>query len=275
MWIYSLPGTLDGHEADLDRLWALGAGGLEERDGAVRAYFAERVALPAHAPWSFGKWTEERDEDWQEGWKKDLRPVRAGRVTVAPPWLAQEVEQGQLPLLIEVGMAFGTGHHATTKMAVETLGELPLTGARVLDVGTGSGVLALAAALLGATEVLGVDIDPVTIPAANDNARLNGFVPLGGAFQAPAGGTVAFVEGTLGDVAPSAPFDVVVANLYAELHGLLADQYREVVRAGGWIVLTGILTEKLPLVRGALSRHGLRDVQVRADGDWALVTARA
>ncbi|MEW6421453.1 MAG: 50S ribosomal protein L11 methyltransferase [Deinococcota bacterium] len=276
MLVYHLPGTLETREADLDLLWEAGATGLEERGGVIRAYFDEWAQLPA--PVSDGEWREEADQDWLAEFKRTLRPVRAGRVTIVPPWLREEVEAGQLPLVIEPGMAFGTGHHATTRLAVEALSALDLatlgprgTGARVLDVGTGSGLLAIAAALLGAGFALGVDIDPVTIPIARENAGING-VPAG---------RVRFEEGTLGENPLTFPeedvdaYDVVVANLYAELHDLLAGEYAAHLVPGGLLILTGILTVKLPLVRAALEREGFGSVQESLDGEWALLTARA
>lgn len=272
MWIFRLPGTLDAREVDLDTLWSAGAQGLEEHGETVLAYFSEKMDVPL-----LGEWTEEPDQDWQEGWKKDLKPVQAGAFAIAPPWLASEVPPGQRPLLIEVGMAFGTGHHETTRLAVEALSERSWAlQPRVLDVGTGSGVLALAAALLGAGEVIGVDIDPVTIPAAEENARLNGFLRLDDHFVRPgSAGTLTFMEGTLSEVPAAQPFDVLVANLYAELHDILMSQYREVIAPGGQVVLTGILTGKLPLVLDALAREGFQNAQSRTQGDWVLVVAQA
>ncbi|THF68141.1 50S ribosomal protein L11 methyltransferase [Deinococcus sp. Arct2-2] len=271
MLVYHLPGTFETREAHLDLLWEAGATGLEERAGLIRAYFNAQSDLdPAIAD---GEWREEAEQDWQAEFRRTLRPVKAGRLTIVPPWLLHEVEAGQVPLIIEPGMAFGTGHHATTRMAVEALSALELTGLRVLDVGTGSGVLAIAAALLGAEHALGVDIDPLTIPIARENAEIN---------SVPAGRS-RFEEGSLGlgnsggqeDDWQDEPFDVLVANLYAELHDLLAGEYAAQLRAGGPLILTGILTNKLPLVREALDREGFEAVQVREDGEWVLVTARA
>ncbi len=271
MLVYHLPGTFETREAHLDLLWEAGATGLEERAGLIRAYFDAPAEM--HPDIADGEWQEEAEQDWQAEFRRTLRPVKAGRLTIVPPWLTHEVEAGQLPLIIEPGMAFGTGHHATTRMAVEALSGLELSGMRVLDVGTGSGVLAIAAALLGAEHALGVDIDPITIPIARENAEIN---------SVPAGRS-RFEEGSLGldDSAwqdgnsPDEPFDVLVANLYAELHDLLAGEYAAHLRAGGPLILTGILTGKLPLVREALEREGFEGVQVREDGEWVLVTARA
>ena len=266
MLVYHLPGTFETREHHLDLLWEAGATGLEERAGLIRAYFDEQADLPAEI--GDGEWREEAEQDWQAEFKRTLRPVQAGRVTIVAPWQRGEVPAGQLALVIEPGMAFGTGHHATTRMAVEALGELNLQGKRVLDVGTGSGVLAIAAALLGAGWALGVDIDPITIPIARQNALDNGVNPLAAQFE----------EGTLGlgdlPALEEAPFDVLVANLYAELHDLLVGEYASHMAEGAPLILTGILTSKLELVRGALEREDFEDVQVREDGEWALVTAR-
>ncbi|WP_309572785.1 50S ribosomal protein L11 methyltransferase [Deinococcus sp.] len=268
MLVYHLPGTLDTREAHLDLLWEAGATGLEERAGTIRAYFEIRADLPAEI--ADGEWRLEADQDWLAEFKANLKPVTAGRVTIVPPWLTGEVPTGQLPLIIEPGMAFGTGHHATTRMAVEALSAVPLDGHSVLDVGTGSGVLAIAAVLLGARTALGVDIDPQTIPIARENAQING-VP---------DGRAAFVEGTLGSdlpehAAPDGVYDVLVANLYAELHDLLAGEYAAHIIPGGPLILTGILAGKLSMVQAALEREDFTDVTVRMDGEWALVTARA
>ncbi len=275
MLVYRLSGTLDNEELTA-ALWEAGAGGLEERQGFLRAYFEERLPLDDDPQLSGGEWLDEPDRDWQADWKLGLKPVQAGRVTVVPTWLVDEVPAGQIRLIIEPGMAFGTGHHATTRMAIEALSALELTGVSVLDVGTGSGVLAMAASLLGASRSLGLDIDPLTIPVAFENAELNGFLPSTSGLSSPGGGLLDFAEGTLdGEGYEEAErYGVLVANLYAELHDLLAADYREAMQAGAPLILTGILEGKLPLVQQALEREDFTDVQVRLDGEWALVTAR-
>lgn len=272
MLVYALPGTLETREADLDLLWEAGATGLEERGGQIRAYFDERLEFTG--PLAGGEWLEEQEQDWQAAFKRDIRPVGAGRITIAPPWLADEVPATQLPLIIEPGMAFGTGHHATTRLAVEALSALDLNGKNVLDVGTGSGVLAMAAAKLGADLAYGVDIDPQTIPVARENAAQNGL-------SAP---QAQFDEGTLAQGSFTAPaghaalaergYDVLVANLFAELHDLLAATYLDHLRPGGALLLTGILEDRLSLVLAALEREGVRGVEVRQEGEWALVTGQ-
>lgn len=265
MLIFVTPGTLDD-EATADLLWSAGAGGLEERGGMLRAYFDERLDLPLP-----GEWINEEERDWQAEWKKDLRPVQAGTFTIAPSWLRGEIPSTQTALLIDPGMAFGTGHHATTRLAVEAISRHDLHGKDVLDVGTGSGILALAAALQGAREVLGVDIDPVTIPAAFENAELNGLTVVDGVVTTPHG-TLRFEEGSL-DEDHEGEYDLLIANLYAELHDLLISSYRAVLRPGSPVILTGILQEKLELVRDALEREGFTDIRAEQEGEWMLVQA--
>ena len=276
MLVYRLAGSLE--DEDLTALlWDAGASGLEERGGFLRAYFEQKAALEDAPELAGGEWLQEEDRDWQAEWKQSLRPVQAGRVTIVPGWLLHEVPPGQVPLIIEPGMAFGTGHHATTRMAVEALSALDLEGLTVLDVGTGSGVLAMAASLLGASNALGLDIDPLTIPVAFENAEANSFVrDATGLHHTATGRRLNFMEGTLDGEEPEEHerYGVLVANLYAELHDLLAPDYRAALRPGGPLILTGILEPRLPLVRAALAREGFENVQERLDGEWALVTAR-
>ncbi|WP_293911522.1 50S ribosomal protein L11 methyltransferase [Deinococcus sp.] len=273
MLLYVLPGTFASREDDLYLLWDAGATGIEERAGALRAYFEFQAELPLD-----GVWTEEPDADWQADWKKGLRPVTAGGFTIAPSWLAAEVPAGQTPLLIDPGMAFGTGHHETTRLATTAISGRDLSGLSVIDVGSGSGILALAAALRGAAEVLGLDIDPVTLPAAIENAKLNGLSARPGTpatFSTP-GGTLTFAVGSLDpDDSDEPEYDLLIANLYAELHDLLAGAYRTVLRPGSEVILTGILQERLPLVRAALDREGFTGVRETLDGEWVLVTANS
>lgn len=270
MLLYILEGTLESREADLDVLWDAGASGIEERGNHLRAYFEMQTELPLD-----GQWTVEPEQDWQADWKKGLTPVTAGRLTIAPSWLAHEVLPPQIPLLIDPGMAFGTGHHATTRLAASAISHLNLSGVKVLDVGTGSGVLALAAALCGAEEVLGLDIDPITIPAAYENAELNGFTIQDQVIQTPSG-TLRFEEGSLDlDEGEEPYYSLLVANLYAELHDVLAAAYRAALLPGSPLILTGILQDKLSLVRQALLREDFTDITETLDGEWALVTARS
>lgn len=252
MHVFRLQGdfkTLDIYSA---ALFELGARGLEEKPGEVWAYFPERLELPFP-----GEWLELPDTDWLEAYKRDLRPVQAGPFVVLAPWHTWEGQE--LRLTIEPGMAFGTGHHETTRMALETLAERVEPGMRVLDLGTGSGILAIGAALLGA-EALGVDIDPAVIPQAMDNARRN---QVQASFQL---GSLDEVEG---------PFDLVVANLYAELHAYFAQKYRGLFGVCGTLILTGILAEREAIVTSALEANRFAQLARRQEGEWICLTYAA
>ena len=247
MWVFRLEGDFESLDPLIPELFARGARGLEEREGTVLAYFPERVELPFP-----GAWEKLPDEDWLAAWKRDLKPVVAGRFWVGAPWHAPEA--GRIPIVIEPGMAFGTGHHETTRLALEALSREVRPGMRVLDLGTGSGVLAIAAAKLGA-RVHAVDIDPVAVGAARENARKNRV-------------EIEIQEGSLED-APG-PFDLIAANLYAELHQAFAPRYREKLAPGGRLLATGILAERAGATRAALVEAGLRPLAEAREGEWVL-----
>lgn len=253
MWVYRLKGTAWELDSLIPELFDQGARGLEEREGEVWAFFPAPLNLPYG-----GEWVELPDEDWLAAWKKDLRPVRAGPFWVLAPWHPWEGEG--IPLVIEPGMAFGTGHHETTRLALEALARHLRPGERALDLGTGSGILAIAAAKLGG-EALGVDIDETVLPQAEENARRNGV-------------GIRFLLGSLVEALPHGPFDLVVANLFAELHRELASRYRQALAPGGRLLLTGILWEKASLVKGAMEREGFSFLEEEGEGEWVLLAYR-
>lgn len=245
-------------DADLDEVnlhWgALEAAGMlaaAEVDGAAIIYFAQR---PDDPPLD-GRLEHIADRDWHERWREGLTPVRAGRWTVTPPWLATG---GTDELRIAPGQAFGTGHHETTVGCLEALDALSLTGCTVLDVGAGTGVLAIAAARAGA-EVTAVDIDPLATAAASDNARRNRV-------------SVAVVTGTLDRVA-GRTFDVVVANLDSGTLVAAAGGLARVVAPGGILVAGGVSNARSDEVAGTLTSAGL-SVEVSTGREWSLLRAR-
>jgi ribosomal protein L11 methyltransferase len=249
MQVFRLKGSFQTLDPLLPLLFDHGARGLEEKEGEVWAYFPERVDLPLE-----GEWLTLPDEDWLSAWKRDLKPVEAGPFLVLAPW--HQAQEGFIPLVIEPGMAFGTGHHETTRLALRALAGRVREGARVLDLGTGSGILAIAAAKLGA-RAMGVDIDPSVIPLARENARRNGV-------------EVEFLEGSL--EALEGPFDLIVANLFAELHQALMPAYAARLAPGGALLLTGILRSKADGVEEALRAWGF-SFQREAEGEWVLYAA--
>lgn len=250
MWVYRLKGTVWELDPLIPELFDLGARGLEEREGEVWAFFPAPLSLPYG-----GEWVELPDEDWLAAWRRDLKPVWAGPFVVLAPWHPWEGEG--IPLVIEPGMAFGTGHHETTRLALSALARHLRPGERVLDLGTGSGILAIAAAKLGG-KALGVDIDETVLPQAEENARRNG-----------AG--VCFLPGSLEEALPHGPFDLLVANLFAELHRELAPLYPKALAPGGRLLLTGILLEKASLVKEAMAREGFSLLEEEREGEWVLL----
>ncbi|GFO56531.1 ribosomal protein L11 methyltransferase [Geomonas sp. Red276] len=206
-----------------------------------------------------------RNEDWANNWKEHFKPVRIGqRMVIKPTWEEYQEQPGDLVIKIDPGMAFGTGAHPTTRMCLESMericfdalaGRLP---ARLLDVGTGSGVLSIAGALMGATEIVAVDIDPEAVRVTEENLELNEV-------------TVVEASTTPLDRIPG-DFGVVVANILAEELVRLSAQLTARVAPGGWLILSGILTEKEQLVVDGFP--GLALVEITHDAEWSCITMR-
>ena len=198
-------------------------------------------------------------QDYVERYYAELQPVYLQTLVVAPTHSAVTVTGGQKVLWLDPGMAFGTGHHETTRLALRELERHPLAGKHVLDVGAGSGILAIAADLLGAVSAHGLDTDPDTLSVAEANRDLNR-------------SRATFALGALPDAAGRSA-DVLVANLFAELHVELCGEYRRALKPGGNLIVTGILHDKLPAVEAALTVCFEVGAGGDRDGEWALLTA--
>jgi ribosomal protein L11 methyltransferase len=226
--------------------WDKGPAPRPPRKVRLRAWFDVRpddsVVTEAVAGWPAEdlEWTLQAEEDWSEGWKQHFQPVRiSDRLVVAAPWHGVDGA-----LVIEPGNAFGTGEHVTTRSCLRAIDRLAQPGGTLLDVGCGSGILALAAAKLG-MRAEGVDIDPDAVVAARDAAVLNAL-------------DARFDTRPIQDV--SGPYDLVVANLFAEVLAALAPDILRV--AAGPIALAGILADRADLVRTAFAaRPVLADVE--------------
>ena len=206
------------------------------------------------------------EADWAEAWKAHFPVMRVGRrLVIRPTWRRHRAAPGDLVLALDPGMAFGTGLHPTTRLCLAALevaadrGELE--GARVLDVGCGSGILAIAAALLGATSVLGVDTDPIAVEATVANAGRN---RLRGTIRARAGSLPS------GEAAHS----VVLANLIASVLIPLATALRDELRPGGLLLASGIVADREAEVASALEGTGLRLAERFVEGDWVALGVR-
>jgi ribosomal protein L11 methyltransferase len=198
------------------------------------------------------------DEDWARRSQADLRAVRVGRLTIAPPWDVPSSPSGLL-IVIEPSMGFGTGHHATTRLCLALLQDLPLAGVRAIDVGTGSGVLAIAAGQLGAADAVALDNDPDALLNARDNVARN---------RGAAG--VEVKEADLANLS-LAPAQVVTANLTGAVLQRFAATLRALVSPGGALIVSGFSPEELPAVVAALGSPAERTLE---EGEWAAALLR-
>ena len=206
-------------------------------------------------------------EDWGRSWKQHFRPLVIGRcLVIAPPWEAGPFPEDRLVVRIDPGMSFGTGHHATTRMCLEAL-EAFLdqwrgdAGPRVLDVGTGTGILAMAADALGAERVVAVDTDPEACTGAMKNLALN-----------HTRDCVQVLHGGVDALRPGMRFDLVVANLDSRSLRPLFNALKVLLAPHGRLVASGILLEEEEALSGAARAAGLRSIARQSDGEWLCLT---
>ncbi len=206
-----------------------------------------------------------REEDWADAWKRFFGVERAGRrLVVCPSWRRYRPAAGEIVLRLDPGMAFGTGQHPTTRLCLALLEEHLRPGGRVLDLGTGSGILAIAAALLGGGEVLALDLDPVAVRVAEANAAANGVAD-----------RVSVVQGTLdGRRAAAARYDCVVANISAEATLEMAPALVAALRRGGVAIVSGIIAERAEECTKALAAVGASILATAAEGDWRAIVSK-
>ncbi len=217
---------------------------IEERDRAA-------AALASDFPDGSITALDVADQDWAARSQASLQAIRVAKIIVAPPWDVPEV------IVIQPSMGFGTGHHATTRLCLAALQRVDMAGARVLDVGTGSGVLAIAAGVFGATYALGIDYDPDAVQAARENVALNAALT---------------VEIRMADLRtmPDYRFDVVLANLTGGLLIQAADRLQAFAAQAGHLILSGFMQHEEPAVMAAFSGLGVR---ARAEEDeWVCIT---
>ncbi len=200
------------------------------------------------------------DQDWERSWMDNFQPMRFGqRLWIVPSWHAAP-EPDAVNLLLDPGLAFGTGTHPTTALCLEWLDGQDMQGVEVLDFGCGSGILAIAALLLGAKHAVGTDIDPQALEASRDNAGRNGIDP-------------ALFPLYLPEDLPQQPAEVVVANILAGPLVQLAGQITALVQPGGRLALSGILAEQAEEVRAAYADAFELDPTAEKDG-WVRISGR-
>lgn len=256
----------------------------------VKAYFPadatlashlERIReyLAAHGPDHLGFTPKEphvvllKEEDWANSWRQHFTPSRIGRrLVIKPTWESFEPTGDDVVIEIDPGMAFGTGTHPTTRLCLEFLESIlatvekraiaPLPApADLLDVGTGSGILAVAAAKLGARNVVAIDIDARAVEVTIENLALNGVADMVQVSTTP----LAEVTGR---------YDVVVANILAEELVRLADHLIAKLRPGGYLILSGILVEREELIAAGFAGRGLEPVGTRRAEEWSCLCYR-
>ncbi|HWV58965.1 MAG TPA: 50S ribosomal protein L11 methyltransferase [Longimicrobiales bacterium] len=214
-------------------------------------------------------WRWEEDRDWSREWRSGLTARRVGeRFVVTPSWVDPAVEPGDHVIVIDPEMAFGTGEHATTRAALRLLERVVAPGHVVLDVGTGSAILAIGAAMLGAARVLAVECDADAIGNARDNVGRNGVVDRVEVRH----GLVdeAFLANHPGE------FDVILANVLSGVLIPLLQGFRQSLRPGGRVILGGILTIEAPTMRRAIDDAGLHILQEDVEEEWwSVLCARA
>ena len=199
------------------------------------------------------------EDEWQNSWKDHFHVLRVGRrLVVKPTWREYDPRPSDVVIVLDPGMAFGTGHHPTTRSCLEQLERLVAPGASVLDFGCGSGILSIAASKLGASSVLGVEADSSAVRVAKQNARENGVQH-----------NVLVVEGTLPrpEARPGA-FDVAVANISAKVVSEASTELVRAVKPGGAVIASGIIVDNKAVVERSMAAAGAALSDTIVDGDW-------
>lgn len=277
---------------------------IPEGEAVIKAYFAEGTDVGATVSQlresvaelpKFGlqvgkaliEVKEVKEEDWANNWKAYFKPLRiTDKLTIKPTWEAYEPSEQELIIELDPGMAFGTGTHATTALCLRALEQILRGGEDVIDVGTGSGVLAIAAAKLGAKHVLAIDLDPVAIDSATENTRLNG---LGNRITIKKSDLLQLLhrkdanenlQGKLhatsspDNLGLKLPVQVIVANILAEILLLFVDDVYQTLAKGGYYIASGIIKSKAALVEQALIQAGFAVESKKEEQDWVALVAR-
>lgn len=197
------------------------------------------------------------EEDWATSWMAYYKPVEIGkRLAVKPSWEEFTPPSGRLVLELDPGMAFGCGNHPTTTMCMEFLEEIIQGGEIAADVGTGTGILAIAAAKLGVSKVYAVDLDQVAVDIAQENVRLNQVQE-----------KVEVLQGNLLDKVEG-PLDIVIANIVANVIISLAPDVAKLIKTGGYFITSGIIRFRAEEVKEKLEKFGFKVLSSREDGEW-------
>lgn len=208
-------------------------------------------------------YTEIQNEDWENSWKEYFHPEKVGNIIVIKPtWEEYQASPDDIVIELDPGMAFGTGTHPTTSMCVRALEDLIKGGMKVFDVGTGSGILAIVAAKLGATDIDAVDYDPVAVKIARENIEIN-----------HVGDVIKTAESDLLK-AVSGQADIIIANIIADIVIRLLDEVKAKLKPGGTLLASGIIDDRVADVTKAVIEHGLIIDKVMEEKGWAAMIIR-
>lgn len=201
------------------------------------------------------------EEDWANNWKKYYKPTKIGEnIVIKPIWEEYKASEGEIIVEMDPGMAFGTGTHETTKMCIEALERYVRKDSAVFDIGTGSGILAIAAAKLGAKKVVGVDLDPVAVDSAKSNVGFNELK------------NIEILHGNLMDVVEGKA-NIVVANIIAEVIIFLTEDVKNFIEPNGYFITSGIIKDRREDVKSKLISSGFKIVEDNTLGEWCCIVA--
>lgn len=204
-------------------------------------------------------------QEWAEAWKESFQVLHIGRhVVIKPSWLTYLPDPGDVVVELDPGMVFGTGLHPSSRLCIQAVEDLIQPDMRVLDLGTGSGILAIVAALMGARQVMALDVDELAVKAATANAEANGVA-----------GRVRVELGSIERLLPDAAFDLMLVNIVADvILSLVGQGLLSYLARGGWFVGAGILESQTADTLAALGKKSLHEVQVRRERDWVAVVGQ-
>ena len=204
------------------------------------------------------------EEDWSESWKQYYKPVKLGRITVVPAWEKYEAQDSEVIVRMDPGMAFGTGTHETTRLVIKIMQDELKPGSRLLDVGTGSGILSICASKLGAGWCNAYDIDPVAVKVAKDNCISDGCTNI----------TVGVSDLLAGVDLTNGKYDICVANIVSDIIIRMMPDISNYLTPEAPIILSGIIGTRCEEVRACAEKHGYTIVREEWENDWAALLCK-
>ncbi len=205
-----------------------------------------------------------KEDDWAESWKQYYKPIKLGKVTIVPAWEDYDAEEGEVIIKMDPGMAFGTGTHETTRLVMRIMQDEISGGERVLDVGTGSGILSICASKLGAKSSNAYDIDPVAVKIAEENARLGGCDNI----------TVGVSDLLHGVDTSGGKYDFCVANIVSDIIIRMMPDIGAYLKDGAPLILSGIIEPRADEVRECVKKHGFSIIREEKENDWVAILAK-